>query len=368
VEDGICKKDRPGWDEYFMNVAQLVATRATCNRGVDLKYLSGFKGVGTVIERDRVILATGYNGSPRGLDHCDEVGHELVDGHCIRTVHAEANAIAAAAKFGVSINGASVYTTASPCYDCFKLLINAGVRRIVCGSFYGSRYGASEKVLTLAAQAGIKMEFMKDDTKIEENLQNSSSNHCLSCGDSEEKHSDGVLKIKKLHPNAKVPETAYQGDAGLDLFAVEGVEIKSGERVKVPTGIALEIPDGFVGMIWDRTGVSFEKGLKILGGVVDSSYRGEVFAIMANISKETVAVMRGDKIAQIIIQPYVKAKVEVADQLAESERGDKMLGSSDNILSDVLSESEDEPEIDDYKILDNIENEEEEDESAKSRW
>lgn len=158
-------KKRPGWDYYFMEIAHMVATRATCNRGVDLKYVSGFRGVGAVIAKDKVLLSTGYNGSPRGMEHCDDVGHEVVEGHCIRTVHAEANAIAQAAKNGVRIDGATLYTTASPCYDCFKLLINAGVKRVVYGQYYDSRYGMSKLVLRLAKKARIKTNYLKISVK-----------------------------------------------------------------------------------------------------------------------------------------------------------------------------------------------------------
>ncbi len=147
------KNIRPSWDEYFMNIAEQVATRATCDR----------KHVGAVIVRDKVILSTGYNGSPRGMAHCDEVGHEIIEGHCVRTVHAEANAIAQAAKNGVSIEGATIYTTSSPCYDCFKLLINAGIKRVVYKEFYSSRYGMSKMVLTLANKAQIWMTYLGDE-------------------------------------------------------------------------------------------------------------------------------------------------------------------------------------------------------------
>jgi dCMP deaminase len=117
---------RASWDEYFMNIARVVASRATCDR----------KHVGAVLVRDRTILSTGYNGSIRGLRHCAEDGHMMEDGHCVRTVHAEANAIIQAAKNGVAIDGATVYTTASPCWPCFKLIANSGCARIVFGEFY----------------------------------------------------------------------------------------------------------------------------------------------------------------------------------------------------------------------------------------
>jgi dCMP deaminase len=117
---------RASWDEYFMGIAEQAATRSTCSR----------KHVGAVIVRDRTVLSTGYNGSLRGLPHCEDVGCVMEDGHCITTVHAEANAILQAAKNGVSVDGAEIYTTASPCWNCFKLIVNAGIRRIAYGEFY----------------------------------------------------------------------------------------------------------------------------------------------------------------------------------------------------------------------------------------
>ena len=120
---------RVDWHTYFMNIARQAATRSTCDR----------KHVGSVIVRDRTILSTGYNGSIRGMPHCDDVGHLMEAGHCVATVHAEANAIIQAAKNGVRIEGGELYTTASPCWDCFKLMANAGIRTIYYGEFYRDR-------------------------------------------------------------------------------------------------------------------------------------------------------------------------------------------------------------------------------------
>ncbi len=329
-----CKK-RPDWDEYFMNIAQLAATRATCDRGADLKYMPGFKGVGAVIVKDRVILATGYNGSPRGLEHCDDVGHELSDGHCIRTVHAEANALASAAKHGVAIDGGTVYTTASPCYDCFKLLVNAGITRIVCGAFYGSRYGASEKVMTMAAQAGIKFEFIKNEpepvSKSEEPSLPLPIAEIAAVQDNAQDNpvAQVKLKIKKIHPSAVMPSYTKAGDAGLDLSAVEGGEIQPQSRAKFGTGVAFEIPAGYVGLIWDRSGMSTKKGVKTLGGVIDSGYRGEIVVALANVSDVPVQIMKGDKIAQILIQKIETAQIEISNELSETQRGETGFGSSD---------------------------------------
>ncbi len=137
---------RVSWDEYFMNIARVVATRATCDR----------KHVGAVIVRDRFILATGYNGSIPGLPHCDEVGHLMEEGHCVRTVHAEANTIIQAAKNGVAIEGATIYTTASPCWPCFKLIGNSGCRRIVFGEFY-----RDSRIFEFAQRLGIELVELK---------------------------------------------------------------------------------------------------------------------------------------------------------------------------------------------------------------
>lgn len=134
--------NRSSWDEYFMAIAMQVATRATCDR----------KHVGSVIVRDRQILSTGYNGSIRGLDHCDDVGHLMDHGHCVRTVHAEANAITQAARNGVRLEGADIYVTASPCFGCFKLIASAGIQRIVFGEFY-----RDERIFDFAKQLNINL-------------------------------------------------------------------------------------------------------------------------------------------------------------------------------------------------------------------
>lgn len=131
---------RPSWDEYFLGIVKMVGSRGTCDR---------FRG-GCVITRDKRIIATGYAGSPVGLPHCDEAGHEMhsvtnadgsVSRHCTRTVHAEQNAICEAARMGTSLDGGTLYCQMTPCYVCAKMLINAGIKRVVCAKDYhaGSR-------------------------------------------------------------------------------------------------------------------------------------------------------------------------------------------------------------------------------------
>jgi dCMP deaminase len=126
---------RPDWDIYFMQIAQVVATRSTCDRA----------HVGAVLVKDKRILSTGFNGSGIGLPHCDEIGHLMVDGHCVRTVHAEANAIIQAALHGVSTKGATCYVNYFPCLLCTKMLINAGIIRIV----YDEEYRIDDNALEM---------------------------------------------------------------------------------------------------------------------------------------------------------------------------------------------------------------------------
>ena len=117
---------RPNWDEYFLGFAEAASKRATCDR----------KHVGAVVILNRQIVSSGYNGSVIGAEHCDEVGHDMEDGHCVRTIHAEMNALAQAARRGAKIEGATIYSTASPCWDCFRVLVNAGIQRYVYGEVY----------------------------------------------------------------------------------------------------------------------------------------------------------------------------------------------------------------------------------------
>ena len=114
-------------DSYFLNICRAVGERATCNRA----------HVGCLLVQDGHIISTGFNGSPKGQPHCDTVGHQMVDDHCVRTVHAEANAIIQAALHGVSTRGAVCYLTHFPCYACAKMLVNAGVVRVVFSQVYG---------------------------------------------------------------------------------------------------------------------------------------------------------------------------------------------------------------------------------------
>lgn len=127
-----------------MEVARTVATRATCPRA----------SVGAVLVREHRILTTGYNGAPRGVAHCSEIGCEMVSGHCVRSTHAEANAVVQGALHGVGLDGATAYCTHQPCVNCAKLLISAGVVRIVYASTYTDAFAQS-----LLAEAGVALAY-----------------------------------------------------------------------------------------------------------------------------------------------------------------------------------------------------------------
>jgi dCMP deaminase len=138
-------EQRADWHEYFMRIAEQVATRSTCDR----------KHIGAVIVRDKTILSTGYNGSLRGAPHCDEVGHDMENEHCVRTVHAEANAVAQSARNGVMIDNSEIYITASPCLTCFKLIANSGIRVVYYKEFY-----RDDRINRYAKETGIKLVYM----------------------------------------------------------------------------------------------------------------------------------------------------------------------------------------------------------------
>lgn len=175
------------WDQFFMLHAHLAATRSTCDRGPRLLFDPGRSGTGAVLVRDRRIVAGGYNGSPPGKGHCSEavctacgrawsvgslpvdrkpcpacgegevVGgtHIMRDGHCVATIHAEANALLQCALDGVPCRGATLYVTTAPCFDCAKLLIRAGIVEVHFGEAYESRYGLSGEVLEYLTSAGV---------------------------------------------------------------------------------------------------------------------------------------------------------------------------------------------------------------------
>lgn len=136
------------------------------------------------------------------------------------------------------------------------------------------------------------------------------------------------LLVKKLHPNAKMLERSHHDDAGLDIAALESFTLAPGERVAAATGIAVAIPTGYVGLIWDKSSVPFKYGVKSMGGVIDAQYRGEVKVMLINLSSEPITFTAGQKLAQLIIQKIELPTLREAEELPESVRGEGGFGSS----------------------------------------
>lgn len=152
---------RQSIDDYFLSIVKIIGSRGTCDRGRS----------GCVIVKDKHILSTGYVGSPIGVEHCDDIGHEMEerlneDGskseHCIRTTHAEQNAIVQAARTGISINGATLYCTMVPCYTCIKLIINAGIKRVVAEHDYHASKRTKDLINHLSLVNHVKLEIMNE--------------------------------------------------------------------------------------------------------------------------------------------------------------------------------------------------------------
>ncbi len=371
IPDGVTCYKRPSWDEYFFEIMAAIARRATCDRGRS----------GCVIAKDKQLISAGYVGSPIGEDHCDDIGHlyqKRYDAsgkyslHCVRTVHAEQNAICQAAKRGISIDGATLYCQMTPCPVCAKMIINCGIKRVVCMK----RYHDGAEAERLFLRAGIALEHVSDDeqeygnkgTKQNEDRQTEEATHVTP---------KTILKVKKITDGAKLPDYAYEGDAGLDLYSTEEIEVPSGSRVKVPTGLSVEIPKDHVGLIWDRGGTPIKKGLKVVGGVIDTGFRGELFVGMANIAKEPVTISVGEKVAQMVVQPVESVQIEEVEDLSETERGQRSSGSSDNKESNDIGEESLMDEIDylpdeDFEATNDFDEEmninEEESNEIQSRW
>jgi len=135
------------------------------------------------------------------------------------------------------------------------------------------------------------------------------------------------LKVKRIHPEAKIPVYGHPGDAGLDLFSVVDRDLAPGEVFAVPTGIQIAVPPGHVGLVWDKSGISL-RGVHRLAGVVDAGYRGEVQVVMINLGPAPFAVRKGMKIAQLLVQPVATVSVVECEELDDTSRGEGGFGST----------------------------------------
>ncbi|MFO7807097.1 MAG: dUTP diphosphatase [Candidatus Moraniibacteriota bacterium] len=136
------------------------------------------------------------------------------------------------------------------------------------------------------------------------------------------------IQIKKISKDAIIPKNALKGDAGLDLYSVENKVLKPGQKMSIRTGIAIKIPEGFAGLVWDKSGISHNNGIKTLGGVIDSNYTGEWFVGLINLGKEDFKIEKGQKIAQALFQKVELPEIEQVDEINKTNRGDGGFGST----------------------------------------
>jgi dUTP pyrophosphatase len=136
------------------------------------------------------------------------------------------------------------------------------------------------------------------------------------------------VKIKKISPDATLPSYAHTGDAGMDLYSSATISLSPDERVQIPTGVSMEIPEGYTGLVWDKSGLSHRVGLKTIGGVIDAGFRGEVMVGMINLGKEPYTIEKGHKVAQMLIQKVDQVEIEEVNELSETPRGEGGFGST----------------------------------------
>lgn len=136
------------------------------------------------------------------------------------------------------------------------------------------------------------------------------------------------IKLKRLHPDLQIPSYAHAGDAGLDIYSLENITLKSGKRHHFNAGFSLELPPDYVALIWDKSGLASKNGLTNFGGVIEYTYRGEYGVVLYNAGDEEYTVKKGDKIAQLLIQKIEIAEIEEVDELSESPRGEGGFGST----------------------------------------
>ena len=332
----IKNSNRPTWEEFWFTLALFYSTRGTCDR---------LKAACLLVDKNNRLIGAGYNGSLPGHPHCDEVGHLMVEGHCLRTLHAEVNAIVHSLG---DLEGATAYVLGTPCIDCVKKLLAKKVKRIVFTRDYDNKARGGEHIFELAKLSGAEVRRTEIDFI---NLLSKNSGILKNPGGALRERSpepDAVLvssahgedvnefldvrhlqniKVQRINPDAKLPSFAYEGDAGMDVFSSEDCKIEPLEKKAIGTGLKIAVPQGYAGFVWDKSGLALNYSLKTMAGVLDPGYRGELKIVLMNLGKESYEVKKGQKIAQLIIKKVERPGIVESD-LDETERGQKGFGSS----------------------------------------
>lgn len=326
------KSQRPSWEEFWFTLALFYSTRGTCDR---------LKAACLLVDKNNRLVGAGYNGSLPGHPHCDEVGHLMVDGHCLRTLHAEVNAIIHSIG---DLEGATAYILGTPCIDCVKKLLAKKIKRIIFTKDYDNQARGGEHIFELAKMSGAEISrfdidfanlLVKNATILKNPggaLFKGSSEAVLASATNNQERKYEIsagfnIKVQKTCPEAKLPSFAYEGDAGMDIFSCEDCKIEPLEKKSIGTGLKIAVPAGYAGFVWDKSGLAFNYSLTTLAGVLDSGYRGELKVILMNLGKEPYEVKKGQKIAQLVIKKVERPEV-IEDVLDNTERGQKGFGSS----------------------------------------
>lgn len=316
------------WDDYFMSMVYLVAAKSKDAR----------THIGAVIVGpDNEIKSTGYNSFVRGLKDDVPKRQEKPEKY-FWFEHAERNAILNATLIGTSLKGCKIYTNGIPCMDCSRAVVQSGIKEVIVDKSWddenrGDDLEHTKRALQMFEETGVKVRYWEGKLlNIEKFRRGEVTERPESSVNSEkvfENKMDKVkVKIKKLHPDAIVPQYAHPGDAGMDLYSVEDLVLHSGERVGVKTGISAEIPKGYVALVWDKSGNALKSGIKTMAGVIDSGYRGEYTVVLINLSGKDFEIKKGQKIAQVLIQKVEVPEVEVVDDLSDTSRGSGGFGST----------------------------------------
>lgn len=346
---------RPSWDDYFLGVMEAIAKRGTCDRGRS----------GCVIAKDRQIISAGYVGSAAGDDHCDDAGHLFqerlnpdgsVSKHCVRTVHAEQNAICQAARRGIALDGATLYIKMTPCPICAKMVVNCGIKRVVCKQ----RYHDGKEAERLFAKCGVELVHLSEEEVAYSSKKGFHFSDAAEKGESvKTEATDKKFFVEKIHPAARFDSQ----DMEVILYAIEDAKIGPKSVGRVHSGIKIIIDELWEGVVRSIDFVG--KDSEVMGGIISSGYDGEVLVPVANKSENTVEILSGEKIAKVLIR---KAGVKERDGSKTVLNEEENQGAFSDLelsvieeLEDVKVESEPTPE-EIAAALDKEENE------SKSRW
>ena len=334
MENPNSKNSRPSWDEFWFTLALFYSTRGTCDR---------LKAACLLIDKNNRLVGAGYNGSLSGHPHCDEVGHLMVDGHCLRTLHAEVNAIIHSVG---DLEGATAYILGTPCIDCVKKLLAKKVKKIIFTKDYDNKARGGEHIFELAKLSGAEISRTEIDFTnlllknasilknpggalfkgaVPEAVLTSTKSDLVSA--TQNQSAVFSIQVQKINHDAKLPSFTYEGDAGMDIFSNEDCEIEPSDKKTIGTGLKIAVPAGYAGFVWDKSGLALNHSLTTLAGVLDSGYRGELKVILMNLGKETYEVKKGQKVAQLVIKKVEKPEI-IEENLRDTERGQRGFGSS----------------------------------------